>query len=166
MHIICKNDINIYSSEANNIFLDCFIECYLAGVVSRTLAYSWSRPKRCSLVLMTTPSSHSAWRYTTQHFRLHWYWNNSPCEICLGGFTIVNIFSIILRPPPPPATQNVYIKMLSIFRWVGARWPSGLEQWTGDRVVVGSNPAVATSLSELSQFRLPRFASVFLQRRH
>ena len=24
-------------------------------------------------------------------------------------------------------------------------WPSGLERWTGDRVVLGSNPAVATS---------------------
>ena len=29
---------------------------------------------------------------------------------------------------------------------VGARWPSGLEHWTGDRVVRGSNPAAATSL--------------------
>ena len=28
----------------------------------------------------------------------------------------------------------------------GARWPSGLERWTGDRVVLGSNPAAATSL--------------------
>ena len=26
------------------------------------------------------------------------------------------------------------------------RWPSGLERWTGDRVVLGSNPAAATSL--------------------
>ena len=28
----------------------------------------------------------------------------------------------------------------------GARWLSGLERWTGDRVVVGSNRAAATSL--------------------
>ncbi len=28
----------------------------------------------------------------------------------------------------------------------GARWPSGLEHWTGDRVVLGLNPAVATLL--------------------
>ena len=26
------------------------------------------------------------------------------------------------------------------------RWPSGLERWTGDRVVMGSNPAAATLL--------------------
>ena len=32
------------------------------------------------------------------------------------------------------------------------RMASGLEHWTGDRVVLGSNPA-----SELWQFRLPRF---------
>ena len=29
---------------------------------------------------------------------------------------------------------------------VGARWPSGLERGTGDRVVLGSNPAATTSL--------------------
>ena len=28
----------------------------------------------------------------------------------------------------------------------GARWPSGLELWTGERVVLCSNPAAATSL--------------------
>ena len=28
----------------------------------------------------------------------------------------------------------------------GAWWQSGLERWTGDRVVQGSNPAAATSL--------------------
>ena len=26
----------------------------------------------------------------------------------------------------------------------GGQWPSGLESWTGDRVVLGSNPAAAT----------------------
>ena len=29
---------------------------------------------------------------------------------------------------------------------VGVQWPSGLERRTGDRVVLGSNPAAATSL--------------------
>ena len=29
---------------------------------------------------------------------------------------------------------------------VGVRWSSGLERWTGDRMVLGSNPAAATSL--------------------
>ena len=28
----------------------------------------------------------------------------------------------------------------------GAQWPSGLERWTGDRVVLGSNHAAVTSL--------------------
>ena len=28
----------------------------------------------------------------------------------------------------------------------GAQWPSGLERWTGDRVVLGSNPAAESSL--------------------
>ena len=28
----------------------------------------------------------------------------------------------------------------------GARWPSGLERWTGDRMVLRSNPAAETSL--------------------
>ena len=29
---------------------------------------------------------------------------------------------------------------------MGARCPNGLERWTADRVVLGSNPAAATSL--------------------
>ena len=32
---------------------------------------------------------------------------------------------------------------------MGARWPSGLERSTGDRVVLGSNPAAATSLRNI-----------------
>ena len=32
----------------------------------------------------------------------------------------------------------------------GVQWPSGLERWTGDRVVLGSNPAAATSLWNLA----------------
>ena len=31
-----------------------------------------------------------------------------------------------------------------------ARWSSGLERWTGNRVVRGSNPAAATSLRNFS----------------
>ena len=30
--------------------------------------------------------------------------------------------------------------------WGGGQWPSGLERLTGDRVVLSSNPAAATSL--------------------
>ena len=44
------------------------------------------------------------------------------------------------------------------------RWPSGLERWlalaTG-RCGSGSNPTAENFASELWQFRLPRFASVF-----
>ena len=29
---------------------------------------------------------------------------------------------------------------------MGARWPNGLQHWTGDRVVLGLNPAAATSV--------------------
>ena len=49
-----------------------------------------------------------------------------------------------------------------------SRWPSGLERWlalaTG-RCRSGSNPTAENFASELWQFRLPRFASVF-RRRH
>ena len=38
--------------------------------------------------------------------------------------------------------HNIYV----FKKWLkGARWPRGLERWTGDRVVLGSNPAAATS---------------------
>ena len=33
-----------------------------------------------------------------------------------------------------------------------ARWPSGLERWTGDRVVMGSNPAAAASFRNFGNF--------------
>ena len=36
-----------------------------------------------------------------------------------------------------------------------ARWPSGLEHWTGDRVVLGSNPAAATSLQNFGNSVYP-----------
>ena len=49
-----------------------------------------------------------------------------------------------------------------------SRWPSVLERWlelaTG-RCGSGSNPTAENFASELSQFHLPRFASVF-RRRH
>ena len=48
------------------------------------------------------------------------------------------------------------------------RWPSGLERWLGlatGRSRPGSNPTAENFASELWQFRLPRFASVF-RRRH
>ena len=50
-------------------------------------------------------------------------------------------------------------------RWKkGARWPSGLERWlalANWTVPAGSNPTADNFASELWQFRLPRFASVF-----
>ena len=48
--------------------------------------------------------------------------------------------------------------------WGGARWPSGLERWTGDRVVLGSNPAVATLLRNFGNSVYPCFARVFRMR--
>ena len=38
------------------------------------------------------------------------------------------------------------IKKLLLLFCREAQWPSGLEHWTGDRMLMGSNPAVATSL--------------------
>ena len=54
-----------------------------------------------------------------------------------------------------------------ITNW-GARWPSGLERWLVQATGLswpGSNPTAENFASELWQFRLPRFASVF-RRRH
>ena len=45
---------------------------------------------------------------------------------------------------------------------VSSQWPSGLERWTDDRAVLGSNPAAETLLRNFWQCRLPSFASVFL----
>ena len=39
----------------------------------------------------------------------------------------------------------VTYKIPHVIYVMGARWPNGLERWTGDRVVLGSNPAAATS---------------------
>ena len=52
--------------------------------------------------------------------------------------------------------------------YMGARWPSGLERWLVQATGLswpGSNPTAENFASELWQFRLPRFASVF-RRRH
>ena len=46
----------------------------------------------------------------------------------------------------------------------GARWPSELEHWTGDRVVLGLNPAETFSLRNFGKSVYPRFASVFRMR--
>ena len=37
----------------------------------------------------------------------------------------------------------------------GARWPSGLENWTRNRVVLGSNPTAATSLRNFANSVYP-----------
>ena len=37
----------------------------------------------------------------------------------------------------------------------GARWPSGLEHWNGNWVVLGSNPAAATSLQNFGNSFYP-----------
>ena len=44
------------------------------------------------------------------------------------------------------AKGKTILKYLKRHGGWGARWPSGLERWTGDWVVLGSNPAAATSL--------------------
>ena len=49
-------------------------------------------------------------------------------------------------------------------RYRGARWPSGLERWLVQATGLswpGSNPTAENFASELWQFRLPRFTSVF-----
>ena len=46
----------------------------------------------------------------------------------------------------------------------GGRWPSELERWTGDRVVQGSNPAVATySLRNFGNSVYPAFKAALCQ---
>ena len=43
----------------------------------------------------------------------------------------------------------------------GARWPSGLEHWTGDRVVLGSNLAAAVSLRNFDNSVYPALPVAF-----
>ena len=42
-----------------------------------------------------------------------------------------------------------------------AEWPSGLERWTGVRVVLGSNPAAATSLRNFGNSVYPTLPASF-----
>ena len=41
-----------------------------------------------------------------------------------------------------PLYSKLFATRIVIMRW--ARWPSGLERWTGDRTVQGSNPTAET----------------------
>ena len=44
----------------------------------------------------------------------------------------------------------------------GGRWPSGLERWTSDRVVQGSNPSAATSLQNFGNSVYPALPVSFV----
>ena len=44
----------------------------------------------------------------------------------------------------------------------GARWPSGLERWTGDRIVLSSNTAAATSLRNFGNSVYPALPLSFV----
>ena len=39
-------------------------------------------------------------------------------------------------------SRPICFRALDLYWWGGGRWPSGLERWTGDRTVQGSNPTV------------------------
>ena len=69
----------------------------------------------------------------------------------------IQYFGCILMQIPHLSNINIIApasipgKEVEVWDWHleghhGARWPSGLERWTGDRVVLGSNAATATSL--------------------
>ena len=67
-----------------------------------------------------------------------------------------------------PSTDDIHgtgvMLVVSSTSTVGARWPSGLERWLVQATGLswpGSNPTAENFASELWQFRLPRFASVF-----
>ena len=64
---------------------------------------------------------------------------------------------------------NVKIFLLNIGHTINVggevRWPSGLEHWTGDRVVLGSNPAAATSHRNFGNSDYPALPVCF-RRRH
>ena len=77
---------------------------------------------------------------------------------CSPTFTLCYLELGICLQSGPPFDKNR----------AGARWPSGLERWLGQATGLfrpGSNPTAEIFASELWQFRLPRFASVF-RRRH
>ena len=61
--------------------------------------------------------------------------------------------------------SRLFVYYSNDVRW---RWPSGLERWLVQATGLswpGSNPTAENFASELWQFRLSRFASVF-RRRH
>ena len=71
-----------------------------------------------------------------------------------------------LVPGPGPGAWS--LDLCGSWTCTGARWPSGLERWLVQATGLswpGSNPTAENFASELWQFRLPRFASVF-RRRH
>ena len=93
---------------------------------------------------------------------------------CLKWLVFVGAYVYILRqqwqklgnsPITRPRNNTEYI--YNPISW-GARWLSGLERWLVQATGLswpGSNPTTENFTSELWQFRLPRFASVF-RRRH
>ena len=99
------------------------------------------------------------------HFAEHKY-NRSgttPCSaLCSWKLHLEPYFWSHSRHPPSTSglTHDTHHR--------GARWPSGLERWLVQATELswpGSNPTAENFASELWQFRLPRFASVF-RRRH
>ena len=56
------------------------------------------------------------------------------------AYTINNVWIKNTIPDDWPKGLN-----LPFFNNKINKWPSGLEHWTGDRVILGSNPAAATS---------------------
>ena len=104
----------------------------------------------------------------------------STCQHYSSDYTFFKCLSLtILNHPKKSFEKNLDHNFLlqqpklNIFdcknsRLLGARWPSGLKRWlalaTG-RCETGSNPTTDNFASELWQFRLSCFASVF-RRRH
>ena len=82
--------------------------------------------------------------------------NDSTCE---------EIKTISLSTPDSDSSERC---LADGSKMMGARWPSGLERWLVQATGLswpGSNPTAENFASELWQFRLPHFASVF-RRRH
>ena len=52
-------------------------------------------------------------------------------------------------------TENMTLRNLGVW------WPGGLEHWTGNRVVLGSNPTAATSFQNFGNSVYPALTSVF-----
>ena len=82
--------------------------------------------------------------------------------------TDVYIWMAGTQPNISDSSQNVLYLDHCTSDDKGARWPSGLERWLVQATGLswpGSNPTAENFASELWQFRLPRFASVFRRRR-